>query len=245
MSGSAAANFCLVPARVWKVAIASAPIHSICPRHRRSSLLREMRSESVAMTWNFRLELPELSTRTFIYRCSGHACCGSAAFVNSVPGQVNLLSRRIRPSPAGNIRFICAVLVGIVPAPDLLVVKLFHCPAADFQELGHSPDRIHGQAEAINLVLNGQFQRSVDVALFLVTADVQVLMVRATVGQAMDEPGISVEIENDRLIHGEERIKIAIGQAVGMFAAGLQLEKINHIHVADLEIRKSFAQHYN
>src|SRR5215469_7153102 len=50
--------------------IASPPIRSICPRQTRSSRFSDIRSGSVRMTWNFRLELPEFSTRIFIGRFS-------------------------------------------------------------------------------------------------------------------------------------------------------------------------------
>ena len=51
---------------VLTVMIASPPIRSTCPRHKSSSLSCLIRSRSVAITWNFRLELPALMTKTFI-----------------------------------------------------------------------------------------------------------------------------------------------------------------------------------
>src|SRR5580704_16447068 len=54
--------------------IPSPPIPSTSPRHIRSSLYSLIRSRSVAITWNLRLELPELRIRTFIeapFRLSG------------------------------------------------------------------------------------------------------------------------------------------------------------------------------
>src|SRR5579872_2234987 len=46
--------------------MASPPIPSTSPRQRRSSVYCLIRSRSVAITWNFKLELPEFTTRTFI-----------------------------------------------------------------------------------------------------------------------------------------------------------------------------------
>src|SRR6185369_14152398 len=112
-------------------------------------------------------------------------------------------------------------------------------------KLRHTSDRIHGKTETIYLVLNGQLQRRIDIPLLLVTADMQVPMVCAAVRQPMDEPGVSVEVEDDWLIHSEERIKIPIGQAVWMFRAWLQLEKINHVDVADFEVRKLLTKQRN
>src|SRR4051794_17403379 len=70
-------------------------------------------------------------------------------------------------------------------------------------------------------------------------------MVGAPVSKAMDEVRISMEVEDDRLVHGEERIEIAIGQAVGMFRAGLQLKEVNHVYESNLDIRESFAQQHD
>src|SRR5262249_5068582 len=78
MSGSEAVSFCFGILGDWTVTIASPPIRSKTPRHKRSEFVcpiwfcpvpfRAEGSGSVAMSWNFRLELPELSTRTFICR---------------------------------------------------------------------------------------------------------------------------------------------------------------------------------
>ena len=61
-------------------------------------------------------------------------------------------------------------------------------------------DHVDGQAEAVDLVLDRQFQRRVDAAFFLVAAHVEVLVVGAAVGQAVDQPGVAVEVEDDRLV---------------------------------------------
>ena len=55
-------------------------------------------------------------------------------------------------------------------------------------------------AEAVNLVANRQVERSVDVAFLLVAANVQVLVIGAPVSQPVDQPGIAVEVEDDRLV---------------------------------------------
>src|SRR5215472_2902030 len=52
--------------------IASPPVPSTLPLHKSWSLPCWMRSISVAMTWNFRLELPAFSTSTFIGNPRGH-----------------------------------------------------------------------------------------------------------------------------------------------------------------------------
>src|SRR5215472_1501577 len=101
----------------------------------------------------------------------------------------------MRPPPAGDIRSVCTVLERIVLAGDLLVAKLFQRGAADSLQFWYILNRIHGQREAINLVLDRQLQGGIDVAFFLITVNVQVRMVGTTVRQAMDEPRVPMEIE--------------------------------------------------
>jgi hypothetical protein len=45
----------------------------------------------------------------------------------------------------------------------------------------------------------------------LVTTHVQIFVIRASVGQPMDEPGIAVVDKDNGLVGGEERVKISIG----------------------------------
>src|SRR5438034_9081625 len=92
-----------------------------------------------------------------------------------------------------------------------------------------------GQAEPINVVLDGQLQRSVDIALFLVTADVHIAVIRAAVSQTMDEPRISVEIKDDGFVDGEKRIKILVTQPVRMFRARLQYKKVDYVDVTNID----------
>src|SRR5579859_4109588 len=131
-------------------------------------------------------------------------------FGESSAGSNELVIASVRPSPAGNIGLVSTVLIRVIPARDLLIVESFHSAAPNLLKLRHALDRVHGQTETINLVLNRQFQRRIDIALFLVAANVQILVICAAVRQAMDEPGVSVKIKNDRLIYREQRIKIPV-----------------------------------
>jgi len=81
---------------------------------------------------------------------------------------------------------------------------------AFYHQPRHAVDDINGQAETVDLVFDGQFQWCVDIALFLVAAYVQMLVIGAAVGQAVDQPGVTVEIENDRLIPGEQAVEVAV-----------------------------------
>src|SRR5215469_12112620 len=59
----------------------------------------------------------------------------------------------------------------------------------------------------------------------------------------MNQPRVSVEIENDRLVGSEQRIEVFVGQTVRMFLTRLQLEKVDNVNETDLNVRKFLPQH--
>jgi hypothetical protein len=71
---------------------------------------------------------------------------------------------------------------------------------------------------------------------------VNVVVTRAPVGQPVNEPWIAVESEDDRLVRGEQRIKILI---VRMLARGLQLHQIHDIDDANVQLRRIPAKDVN
>ncbi len=75
--------------------------------------------------------------------------------------------------------------------------------APDFLQFGNAVNGVDGQAEAIGLVVDGQFHRRVDVAFLFVSPYVKSLVL-AAVGQAVNQPRVAVEIENNRLVRGEQ-----------------------------------------
>src|SRR5208337_5665398 len=129
----------------------------------------------------------------------------AAAFFGSHTRPENITSL-IGPRPRGNIRLIYAVLVRVVQALNLDVAELFLGVSADPLKSRHAIDHVSGQAVAVDLVFNGQLHRRVDVALLLVSADVHALVVFAAIGQPVNQPGIAMEVEDDRLINGKQGI---------------------------------------
>src|SRR5208282_901029 len=113
------------------------------------------------------------------------------------------------------------MLVGVGPASDLLVAEFFFSVPTDRLEPGKAVNGINSQAETIDLVVNSQLHWCVDVALLLVPAHVYSLVL-TSVSQAMDQPWITVKVENDRFIAGEKRVEVRVGQTVRMFRARLQ-----------------------
>lgn len=148
----------------------------------------------------------------------------------------------VGPLPLADFGSIGAFLPRIVGiGNDLILHLLFDVRTGDLQP-GHPVDDINDQIKAINLVAHSQIQRCVDLVHFLVPAHMHVMMVRASVGQPVDQPGVAVEVEDHRFIERKEAVKIPIRQAVTMLTLWLQLEQVNDVDKTEFEIREVFAQ---
>lgn len=105
------------------------------------------------------------------------------------------------------------VLERIRDGPDLLVPELFTDGRSPVVQVGHLVDGLHGETESIGLVLDGEFERGVDVSLFPVSTDVDVAGPVSPVGESVNEPGVRVEVDNDGLVSGEDAVKLLVRQA--------------------------------
>ena len=75
-------------------------------------------------------------------------------------------------------------------------------------------------------------------SLFLVAANVQSAVVGPPIGQPMDEPGVAVVGEDDRLVFREEEIEVLVAEPMGMLAAGLQIHQVHHVDHPHLQLRE-------
>lgn len=93
--------------------------------------------------------------------------------------------------------------MGVISAFDLLVQEsLLRVPTNSLQPR-HSVNNIHGKAEAVDVVVNGQLQRRIDAAFLLVAAHMDIFVVLPPISQSMNQLRIAMEIEDDRLVHSE------------------------------------------
>ena len=97
------------------------------------------------------------------------------------------------------------------------------------------------QMKAVQIVLNAHVEGRGDRAFFLVAPDMEI-WIGPPVGQAMDQPGISVEGEDDVLVFGEKVIVIRFVQPVGVLARRLQLHEIDDVDDPDFEIGQMLAK---
>src|SRR5262249_24801466 len=86
-----------------------------------------------------------------------------------------------RPAPPEYLGFVDAMLVGIQHASDLHILELLLGVRASCLEFRHAVYHIDRESEPVDFVVDGQLHRGVDVAVFLIPAYVQVLVVGSVV----------------------------------------------------------------
>src|SRR5262249_14069586 len=62
--------------------------------------------------------------------------------------------------------------------------------------------------------------------------------------QPVNQIRIAVEVEDDGLVGGKQRVVIRVRKSVGMVLARLELEKIHHVDKTDLDVGKLLAKQY-
>jgi signal transduction histidine kinase len=102
-------------------------------------------------------------------------------------------SLSIGPFPSCDVGPVYPEPISILFARDPLVGQFTPEATRARTHAGDAVAGVHGQGEAVGLVADGQLERRVDVALFLVAAHVDVVLARPPVGESVDQPGISVE----------------------------------------------------
>src|ERR1043166_8624324 len=114
------------------------------------------------------------------------------------------------PFPAIDVGAIDAEPVGMRFAGDLLIEQGLANICAGDMETRYPVNGINGQAEAVGLITDRQFQRRVDVSLLFVAAHVKVVLARSTVDEAMDEPRVGMKVEHHWLIRSENGLELTV-----------------------------------
>src|SRR5580700_1341600 len=105
-----------------------------------------------------------------------------------------------RPSPVRNVWNVDPFLVSVGAAIELPVQQPLARVRSTCLQRGNAIDRIDRQGIAIHLILDGQLHRGVDIAALLVATYMQIIVIGAPVGQPMNEPWISMEVEDDGFV---------------------------------------------
>src|ERR1700681_933442 len=137
------------------------------------------------------------------------------------------------PAPIANLRHVLAVSIDVLLVLDQLVAQLLLQVDACAAGLWQTVDGVHHEVKAVQIVQHGHIEGRRDGALFLIAADMNVVMVGAAVGQPVDQPRVGVEGEDDRLVLGKQIVEINVAQPMRMLALGLQLHQIDDVDHTD------------
>ena len=113
---------------------------------------------------------------------------------------------------------------------------------ADCLQFRDALNRINDEVKAVEIVEDDHIERRGRRAFFLVAANVELRVIGAAVGQAVNQPRVAVKGENDGFVFGEQRVEIRVGESVRMFFFGLQFHQVDDVDNADFEVGKFLPQ---
>ena len=97
----------------------------------------------------------------------------------------------------------------------------------------------------IQIIQHRHVKRRGDRPLLLVSAHVQIHVIRPSIRQSMNQPRIAVIRKNHRLVLREQHIKIRVAQSMRMLALRLQFHQVHHVHHPHFQLRQSLSQNRN
>src|ERR1700675_4332223 len=115
-------------------------------------------------------------------------------------------------------------LIGPLPIPDVLFVLndlVTQKPlemGADALQARDAVDHVAREVKSIQFVQDGHIEGSRRRAFFLISADVEVVMIGAPISQAVNQPRITVVSKDDGLVDRKYRVELTIGKSMGMFS---------------------------
>src|SRR5438309_8752687 len=142
------------------------------------------------------------------------------------------------PDPVPDRWFVLAVGPGVGAGLQPVVLHELANPGGLLAETGHPVDHIHDEVEAVEVVQHDHVERGGRGPLLLVAADVEIGVVGAAIGQAVDQRGVPVISEDHLLVRREEGVELGVGQAVGMLARRLQAHEVDDVDHAHLQVRQ-------
>src|ERR1039458_6052005 len=149
------------------------------------------------------------------------------------------------PLPIANFGQVLAELFDVLLVLDELVLKLLLEIDAPVARLWQAINGGHDEVEAIQIIQHRHVEGRGDGPFFLVTADVQVLVVGAAVGQSVDQPRVGMERKDDRLVFGEKLVEIRVAQPVRVLGLRLQFHEVDDVDHANFQVGQMFAHNGN
>src|SRR5690349_6443941 len=122
----------------------------------------------------------------------------------------------IRPCPVGDFRCVAAVVARVLPRAKATVGHLLPDARGLRPERRHAVDHVHHQMEAVEVVEHHLVEGRRRRAFFLVAAHVDVVVVRAPVSEAVNEPRIPVVGEDHRPVAREQLVELGVAHPMRM-----------------------------
>ena len=91
------------------------------------------------------------------------------------------------------------MLAGVGAAGQPAILHHLADVSGAIREARHTVDDVDHEMEAVEVIEHDHVERRGGRPLFLVAADMQVVVIRAPIGEPMDQPGVAVVGEHDRL----------------------------------------------
>src|SRR5579862_3001618 len=123
--------------------------------------------------------------------------------------------------PVADLRHIVAMFVDVELVLDELISQPLFFVTRDALKPRNTVEHVARQVKPVEIIQHSHVERRGRGSFFLVSTDVQVVVISAPVGQAMNEVWIAMEGKNNRLVSGENGIEVPIRQAMRVFTGRL------------------------
>src|SRR5579859_1464888 len=108
------------------------------------------------------------------------------------------------PRPVPDLRPVYAVRVRVLHTVGNLITEPLLRVGTYVAKARYALDNVQSQVVTADVVQDRQLERGVDITLFLVPAHVDVFVILPAVREPVNEQRITVKVEYDRLVAGEE-----------------------------------------
>ena len=149
----------------------------------------------------------------------------------------------VRPGPVAHLGRILAFGARVGAAAEPLVDHPLAQLGGVRAECRDAVDHVDDEVETVEIVEHDHVERRRRRALLLVAAHVDVVVVRAPVGEPVDQPRVAVVGEHDRPVGREERVELLIGEPVRMLAVGLQPHQVDDVDDPHLQFGQLAPDH--
>lgn len=128
----------------------------------------------------------------------------------------NVLFLRPRPTPIPNMLGVKTIIKRHRFSSELFIDQLLSHTRGSVSKRLDEVNRVDSKTVSISLIAHSKFEWSIDISLLPVSPYMQVMLTGSLVGEPVDEPGIRVEVEDDRFVICEDGLPFLVRHAMGM-----------------------------